>query len=96
MERSRIQELLESIDEMKAHLAGKQDVAPGNIHFASEPDPREIRKCMGLSQEDFAYLLGISARTLQNWEQGRRQPTGPAMRLLQIAAVHPEVLLELG
>lgn len=47
----------------------------------------------GVAQEDFAHVLGISVRTLQNWEQGRREPTGPAVRLLQIAALHPDVLL---
>lgn len=58
------------------------------------PDPEEIRERLGLSQSKFAALLGVSARTLQNWEQGRRMPTGPAAMLLRIAERHPEVLLE--
>jgi putative transcriptional regulator len=49
---------------------------------------------LGLSQTKFAKLLGISEDTLQNWEQGRRQPTGPAKVLLKVAARHPRVILE--
>ena len=95
MEKERFDDLLRSIDEMKAHRRGERDLPAGNIHFVGEPDPRQIRARMGLSQEDFAHLLGISVRTLQNWEQGRRSPTGPAMKLLQIAARHPKILLEM-
>ncbi len=96
MKKERFDDLLRSIDEMKAHQCGEHDLPAENIHFVGEPDPRQIRARMGLSQEDFAHLLGISVRTLQNWEQGRRSPTGPAMKLLQIAARHPEILLEMA
>ena len=58
------------------------------------PDPKEIRKRMGLSQIKFAQLLGISPSTLQNWEQGRRNPEGPAKRLLSVTARHPEAVLD--
>jgi putative transcriptional regulator len=50
---------------------------------------------VGLSQQDFATLLGVSARTLQDWEQGRREPTGAAKTLLRLAVSHPDVLREL-
>ena len=50
----------------------------------------------GLSQPRFAALLGISTGTLQNWEQGRREPDGPARVLLQVAAHHPEALLSVA
>jgi putative transcriptional regulator len=53
------------------------------------------REKTGLSQTEFAALLGVSPRTLQDWEQGRRQPTGAAKTLLRVAAAHPRVLLEL-
>ena len=56
----------------------------------------EARAKTGLSQQDFARLLGVSPRTLQDWEQGRRHPTGAAKTLLRVAASHPEVLLELN
>ena len=60
------------------------------------PPAAEARAKVGLSQQDFARLLGVSARTLQDWEQGRREPTGAAKMLLRVAAMHPEVLLELS
>ena len=50
------------------------------------------RASAGLSQSAFAALLGVSARTLQDWEQGRRQPTGAAQTLLRVAVAHPEAL----
>jgi putative transcriptional regulator len=59
------------------------------------PKAAEVRSRVGLSQEDFARLLGVSARTLQDWEQGRREPTGAAKTLLRVAFRHPEVFLEL-
>ncbi|MFA5551432.1 MAG: helix-turn-helix domain-containing protein [Trueperaceae bacterium] len=51
---------------------------------------------VGLSQREFAELLGVSPRTLQDWEQGRREPTGAARTLLRVAVRHPEVLRELS
>jgi putative transcriptional regulator len=56
----------------------------------------KTRGKLGLSQSKFASLLGISEDTLQNWEQGRREPTGPAKVLLKIASKHPRVLLEVA
>ena len=56
----------------------------------------EARAKTGLSQQDFASLLGVSARTLQDWEQGRREPTGAAKTLLRVAASHPKILLGLA
>lgn len=53
-----------------------------------------VRARLGLSQSRFAALLGISPDTLKNWEQGRRQPTGPAKVLLKVAARHPKIVLE--
>ena len=54
----------------------------------------KVRGKLGLSQSKFAAILGISVDTLQNWEQGRREPTGAARVLLRIAAKHPRLLLE--
>ncbi len=59
------------------------------------PQAAEARSRTGLSQEEFARLLGVSVRTLQDWEQGRREPTGAAKTLLRVAYSQPEVLLKL-
>ncbi|MDP1693041.1 MAG: helix-turn-helix domain-containing protein [Burkholderiaceae bacterium] len=56
------------------------------------PEAAQARARMGLSQQAFAILLGVSPRTLQDWEQGRREPTGAAKTLLRVAVTHPEVL----
>jgi putative transcriptional regulator len=58
------------------------------------PDPKLIRENLGLSQIKFAKLLGISLATLQNWEQGRRKPDGPAKILLNVAAKHPSAVFD--
>lgn len=93
MKKELFQELLESVKEMKATRAGK--LKPARV-FKVDPSTEvgRVRTRMGLSQEKFAQLLGISERTLQNWEQGRRRPTGPARVLLRVAARYPEAVLE--
>lgn len=60
----------------------------------SVPEAAEIRKRLGLTQAGFAALLGVNLRTLQDWEQGRHQPTGPAKTLLKIADKNPELLAQ--
>ena len=59
-------------------------------------DVARVRNRLGLSQSKFARLLGISENTLQNWEQGRRKPAGPAKVLLKVAARHPQAVLEVA
>ena len=76
------------------------DFKKGNIELKhtelSEPsEPKVIRSKLKLSQSAFAGLLGVSMRTLQDWEQGRRNPQGPAIALLRIAEQHPEVFTDL-
>jgi putative transcriptional regulator len=56
------------------------------------PDVKAIRAKFGVSQDEFASLLGISVRTLENWEQKRRIPKGPARILLEVAAAHPDAV----
>ena len=75
-----------------AILRGEKDTA--RTYVADEPDVAAIREEYGLSQAKFAALLGISVRTLQNWEQGRRHPHGPARVLLKVAARHPRAVLD--
>ncbi len=81
-------DLLESVRQMRAGNAAR--VTQVKLSAAAE-----ARAHCGLSQHDFAALLGVSPRTLQDWEQGRREPTGAAKTLLRVAASHPEVLREL-
>jgi putative transcriptional regulator len=85
------QEILENARQAGAWLRG-EDVEPSRVVFVGEPDPREIRAKLGMTQEEFAAALCISVKTLRNWEQGRRDPSGPAMRLLQLAEKNPEIL----
>lgn len=63
-------------------------------HRFAEPDAKTVREKLGLSQSQFAALIGISPRTLQNWEQGHRRPEGTARALLRVAESHPEAVLE--
>lgn len=85
-------ELIASVREGGAILRGEQ---PASRLFTIEaPEIKDIRDGFGLTQEQFAALLGISVRTLRNWEQGRRVPEGPARVLLQVAAKHPEAVLD--
>ena len=62
--------------------------------FQSGQDVADLRAFVGLTQVDFAQALGISVRTLQGWEQGRRRPDGPSIALLRIAARHPKIIRE--
>ncbi|MCG1054098.1 type II toxin-antitoxin system MqsA family antitoxin [Mycetohabitans sp. B5] len=80
-------ELLQAVKQMKAGKAARTTKV--EVSVASE-----ARRVVGLSQTQFATVLGVSVRTLQEWEQGRRKPTGAAQRLLSIATRHPEVLIE--
>lgn len=72
----------------------KDSEAAARTFELPEKDVAAIREAYGLSQEKFASLIGISVRTLQNWEQGRRTPRGPARVLLRVAALHPEAVLD--
>ena len=67
----------------------------GRVHQVTLSAAAEARAKVGVSQSEFAQLLGVSVRTLQEWEQGRRQPSGAAQTLLAVAQRHPEVLREL-
>ena len=85
-------ELVASVREGGAIL---NEAQPASRIFTFEPlDIKRIREGYDLTQEQFAAMLGISVRTLRNWEQGRRVPDGPARVLLQVAAKHPEAILD--
>ena len=95
MRKELFEELLESVKQAKAIQRG--EMKPSRV-FKVDPKNTVVktRGKLGLSQTKFASLLGISQDTLQNWEQGRREPTGPAKVLLKIASKHPRVLLEVA
>lgn len=83
-------ELIESVREGGAILKGK--AAPSRAFEVEIPDVSQIREAYDLSHAEFAAFLGISVRTLQNWEPGRRTPAGPARILLLVVAKHPEAV----
>ena len=80
-------ELLASVQEMDEVVQGKK--AAAQVTEFPEPEVKFIREKTGLSQMRFASLMGVSKRTLENWEQGRRHPTGPAKALLRIVEADP-------
>lgn len=88
MKNEMFDELLASVQEMDKIAQGKK-VASRITEFP-EPKVKAIREKVGLSQNRFAMLIGVSKRTLENWEQGRRHPTGPAKALLRILDNDPE------
>ena len=78
-------------------LQGLQEIKQGQHgRVVNVPSVAEIRERTGLSQARFAQLLGVSVRTLQDWEQGRRTPSGAARTLLMVAARNPQALLEVA
>jgi len=88
-ERDVWQEVLDGVREIKAGGGKRTKVQP-------KSQVVRVRMKSGLSQAQFAAVLGVSKRTLEQWEQGRREPTGAAKTLLKIAERHPEVLLEVA
>jgi putative transcriptional regulator len=86
-------EILEGLDEIKQFKSGNARLKTTKLSQPSKP--KIIRAKLKLSQSAFAALLGVSMRTLQDWEQGRRSPQGPAIALLRIAEQHPEVFADL-
>jgi putative transcriptional regulator len=94
MRKKLFDELLQSVTEAAAIERG-QAKPSRTFEVKTANDVARVRGKLGLSQTKFAQFLGISENTLQNWEQGRRKPTGPAKVLLEVVARHPEVLLEM-
>ncbi|MDT8376864.1 MAG: NadS family protein [Mariprofundaceae bacterium] len=92
MDEKLFQELTASIKEAGAIKRGKK-AASRSIEFA-DVDVQAVRAKTGLSQSQFATLLGVSPATLKNWEQGRRHPTGPARALLRIVSAKPRLAME--
>lgn len=85
-------ELVESIKQAGLIRQGAKNASRRTAIGA--PDVRQIRGSLGLSQKQFALLIGVSQRTVQNWEQKRREPEGAAKALLMVTACNPRVVLE--
>jgi putative transcriptional regulator len=78
-------------------LSGLRELKRGELgRVVNVPDVGEVRAKTGLSQAQFATLLGVSVRTLQDWEQGRRAPSGAARTLIMVANRNPRALLEVA
>jgi putative transcriptional regulator len=97
MKKELFEQLVESVHQMKAIQAGRMKPSrvtrAGDLLQEGNLDVAALRARFKLSQAKFAALLGISVATLQNWEQKRREPEGPAKVLLRVAEAHPDALL---
>jgi putative transcriptional regulator len=82
----------ETLDAMRDLNAGKI----GASYKVASNGVREARQKTGFTQDRFARLLGISVRTLQGWEQGRRTPTGAARTLIEVTLKHPQAVLDVA
>ncbi len=87
--------VMRGLKETEAHLKGEE--VPGLVihQLPAVIDVAAIRAETGLSQDRFAQSIGVSAKTLRNWEQGRRSPQGPARILLALVGKRPSVVQEL-
>ena len=92
MEKNMFDELMASALEMDQIVKGEKEAA--RCFEFPDPEVITIRERMGVSQEKFALMLGVSKRTVENWEQGRRHPTGAARSLLRIVDADPEHALK--
>lgn len=91
MDKQHFDQLVKGVREMKRHMAGKRVSGVRTTELPVQ-DVRTIREAAQISQSQFAKLIGVNLRTLQNWEQRRTQPTGPARALLKIVASNPKAI----
>ncbi|MGP1606488.1 MAG: helix-turn-helix domain-containing protein [Moraxella sp.] len=90
MDKQLFDDIVASLNEAVAITKG--ETAPSRVFTYEMPNVKEIRAKTGLSQTEFAKKLHISFKTLQNWEQGRRKPTGPAITLMRLLDKDPNLL----
>ena len=93
MDKEHFDKLIKGVREMKRHMAGRKATG-ARVSEIAEPNVSAIRESAQLSQSQFASLIGVNLRTLQNWEQHRTRPTGPARALLKIVASNPKSVIE--
>ena len=92
MKKETFAKLVASVREAGEIKAGHRP--PSRTYEIRPPEIRMVRERLDASQDEFAVMIGVSTRTLQNWEQGRRQPVGPAKALLTIASRNPLAVLD--
>lgn len=92
MKKQDFEKLVASIKEAGEIKAGNR--APSRVYEVKAPEIKAVREKLSVSQNEFAMMIGVSVRTLQNWEQGRRQPEGPAKALLRVASKNPGAVLD--
>lgn len=88
---TQFEELLDSVKDMGRHMRGEKVVGVITREFP-DPDVKAIRERTGMSQTRFAFMIGVKPKTLQNWEQRRVRPAGPARALLKIVEANPQAL----
>lgn len=101
MDQDLFDELMTSVREAGAVLRGERDTTrnghsrnAGQDRPTGVPEPRAVRDRLNLTRAQFAALIGVSERTVEGWEQGRRTPSGPALTLLRVADRYPESVLD--
>ena len=92
MKNKGLMELLDSIGQARKIHAGK--LKAGRVAKFNPVMVRNIRLKLHASQATFAHMIGVSIDTLQNWEQGRRRPEGPALALLKVAEINPRAVIK--
>ena len=92
MKKEHFEKLVASIKEAGEIKAGNR--APSRMYEIKPPEIKTVREKLNVSQSEFALMIGVSVRTLLNWEQGRRKPEGPAKALLRIASRNPRAVLD--
>lgn len=92
MKKEDFSKLVKSIKQAGQIKKGKQK--PGRTFLYKTPNIKSIRKRLRVSQSEFALMIGVSKSTVQNWEQGRREPEGPAKALLKVAQKNPHAVFE--
>jgi putative transcriptional regulator len=92
VKRESFEELIKSV--RQAGKIHRGEIRPSRVTVYAAEDIKGIRNKLKKSQSEFAAMIGVSTRTLQNWEQGHRTPVGPARALLRVAARNPKAVAE--
>ncbi len=92
MKNDDFEKLVSSVKQMRSMMKGEE--VPHRRKSYPSTDVKAIRKQLELTQDEFAAMIGVSVRTIQNWEQGHREPEGPAKALLRVVEKQPKAVLK--